>query len=81
MLEFWGGSNYQFIKLIGQSIPDTWRSGVHFHNVEVNTFSPGEAVVVTRSNGTKTFGVVEKCNAAVCANIFLALHLEWLKHV
>jgi hypothetical protein len=54
-----------FAKSIGQPIPDTWRSGVHFHNVEVNTFSPGEVVVVSRSNGTKNFGIVEKCNPAV----------------
>lgn len=53
-------SNAAFVKMIGQPIPDTWRSGVHFHAVDVNVFSPGEVVVVSRSNGTKTFGVVEK---------------------
>jgi hypothetical protein len=58
-------SNAAFAKMIGQQIPDTWRGGVHYHNVEENRFSPNEVVVVTRSNGTKTFGIVEKCNAAV----------------
>ena len=51
--------------MIGQQIPDTWRGGVHYHLVEENQFSPNEVVVVTRSNGTKTFGIVDKCNAAV----------------
>ena len=61
----WDCSNAAFAKQIGQPIPDTWRSGMHYHSVDMNTFIPGETVVVTRSNGTKTFGVVEKYNAAV----------------
>jgi hypothetical protein len=49
-------------KSIGQAIPDTWRSGMHFHSSDSNVFSPGEVVVVFRSNGTKTFGIVDKQN-------------------
>ena len=60
LLQEVSASNAAFVKMIGQPIPDTWRSGVHFHAVDVNVFSPGEVVVVSRSNGTKTFGVVEK---------------------
>jgi hypothetical protein len=43
---------------------------VHFRN-DCNVFSPGEVVVVFRSNGTKTFGVVEKIRAAVRLQRFL----------
>ncbi len=41
-----------------------------FHNAHLNVFSPGEVVVVFRSNGTKTFGVVENIHAAVGCNAF-----------
>ena len=58
-------SNAAFREKLGQPIPDTWRSGVHFHNVDVNVFSPGEMVVVSRSNGAKTYGMVEKMHGAV----------------
>jgi hypothetical protein len=34
-----------------QTIPDTWRKGVHYNLVEYNTFTVGEVVVVSRSNG------------------------------
>ena len=54
------GSNSAFAKMIGQKIPDHWRRGVDFHHDDSNVFSPGEAVVVSRSNGTETMGVVTK---------------------
>jgi len=62
------GANFKalatkFGKKIGQTIPDTWRKGVHYTLAESNSFAVGEVVVVTRSNGTKTFGIVEKANA------------------
>lgn len=38
---------------------------MHFHSSDSNVFSPGEVVVVFRSNGTKTFGIVDKQNG-VC---------------
>ena len=62
------GSNAAFAKLLGQPIPDTWRSGQHYHNVDIINFSAGEAVVVSRSNGTKNFGVVDKLNAVSSAD-------------
>jgi len=44
--------------MMGQTIPKTWRSGVHYVHSKSSSFSTGEAVVVTRSNGSKNFGVV-----------------------
>ena len=44
---------------------------MHFRSSDSNVFSPGEVVVVFRSNGTKTFGVVEKIHAAVRLQGFL----------
>jgi hypothetical protein len=35
---------------------------MHFHSSDSNVFSPGEVVVVFRTNGTKTFGIVDKQN-------------------
>ena len=49
--------------MIGKPIPDSWRSGMHYHMVDMNTFVEGESVVVSRSNGTQTFGIVEAYNA------------------
>jgi len=59
------GSNTEFVKRIGQTIPDTWRSGVHYIAADSNFFSPGEAVIVTRSNGDKTFGTIDKVTLTV----------------
>lgn len=71
------GSNAAFAKLLGQPIPDTWRSGQHYHNVDINNFSSGEAVVVSRSNGTKNFGVVDQLNSVSSAdNSALILNLS-----
>uniref|UniRef100_A0A6U6CL65 Clp R domain-containing protein n=1 Tax=Guillardia theta TaxID=55529 RepID=A0A6U6CL65_GUITH len=46
--------------MVGQNIPDIWRQGVHFNLNDNNLFSVNEVVVVSRSNGAKTFGIVER---------------------
>ena len=58
-------SNSAFANRIGQEIPRHWRVGEHFRLDHSKDFSPGEVVVVPRSNGTQTFGVVEKLMASV----------------
>jgi hypothetical protein len=35
---------------------------MHFRSSDSNVFSPGEVVVVFRTNGEKTFGIVDKQN-------------------
>lgn len=44
-------------------IPDTWIQGVHYSKTEVNRFAKDEIVVVSRSNGSKTFGQIDKCTS------------------
>ena len=45
---------------VGKEIPVDWKCGEHFQQHRSNAFSVGEPVVVFRSNGTRSFGVVLK---------------------
>ena len=49
-----------FLNMIGKEIPVDWKCGEHFQQHRSNTFSVGEPVVVFRSNGTRSFGIVLK---------------------
>jgi len=63
--------------MMGQTIPDTWRSGANFVYTKNSTFGTGEAVVVTRSSGIKTFGVVQGYNSVdTCLSNQLQLYVD-----
>lgn len=59
LFQHWCAS-FHLTKPVPQPIPDTWRKSVHYILSETNTFHVGEVCVVSRSNGSKTFGLVEK---------------------
>ena len=40
----------------GQQVPKDWRDVTHWTVASTNTFVPGEAVIVQRTDGRRTFG-------------------------
>lgn len=45
---------------LGDKVPDSWRDGLHYVRDKSNSFSNGDTVVVTRSNGERRIATVEK---------------------
>lgn len=48
---------------LGDRVPDSWRDGLHYVRDKSNSFSNGDTVVVTRSNGERRIATVEKLRA------------------